>query len=166
MPSQEKESLIDRVFQLQVDMYRALRPNLQGEWLRADLTMPQLKVLLLLFMEGSARMSEIAHGLGVTLATATGIINRLVERNLVVREAQQGDRRVVTCELSEEGGKMMGRLWEAGQAWSRNILENLTTPQLEIVAEAMELLLKAAEGEHKGLPQTILRSRSGPGHQE
>ena len=55
-------------------------------------------------------MSELAGSLGVSLVTATGIVDRLVERALVTRENQKEDRRVVMCRLSEHGQEMTDQL--------------------------------------------------------
>ena len=81
------------------------------EWLQLDLTMPQLKVVLLLYLNGPSRMSEIASALDVSLATASGVADRLVERKIVLRENQPDDRRVVLCRLSEDGEKLIVGLW-------------------------------------------------------
>ena len=104
----KKEELIEHILQLGEKAFRELIPILPTEWLQLDLTMPQLKVVLLLFLNGPARMSDIASALDVSLATATGVVDRLVERDIVVRESQPEDRRVVLCRLSEKGQKMIG----------------------------------------------------------
>jgi len=161
MALQEKERLIQRILDLEAEVYRALRPAMPAELLHSDLTMPQLKVLLLLFRDGPARMTEVAAGLGVTLATATGIIDRLVERGLVTREGLPDDRRVVLCRLSEDGHKLVARLWELSQDRGRRLLDNLTVPQLELVAQAIEVILGAAAARENGRPQTAILGPEG-----
>ena len=74
----EKEELIENILQLTDSTFRELFPMLPKEWLHLDLTMSQLKVVLLLFISGPSRMSDIASALGVSLATATGVMDRLV----------------------------------------------------------------------------------------
>lgn len=123
---------------------QALRPIIPQEWLSVDLTMPQLKVILTLSKEGPARMSDLAASLGVTLATATGIVDRLVEKGYVIRESFPEDRRVVICRLSEEGGELMNRLWQSGRTQVERILEVMTPEQLRIVAQGTETFIEAA----------------------
>jgi len=121
-----------------------LRPIIPKDWMAVDLTMPQLKVILTLFREGPTRMSEIASSLGVTLATSTGVVDRLVKRGLVVRESFPGDRRVVVCRLSEEGNNFTGRLWLSGRAQVHRLLGVLTPEQLAIVSQGTDLFIEAA----------------------
>jgi len=45
-----------------------------------DMTVAQLRVLLLLQTEGQSRMSSIAGTLGIAVSTATGIIDNLVKK--------------------------------------------------------------------------------------
>ncbi len=48
-------------------------------------------------------MSQLANGLGITLSTATGIVDRLIDKKLVRRERNHGDRRVVKVLLTQKG---------------------------------------------------------------
>ena len=132
----------------------AVTPIIPHDWLTTDLTMPQLKVMTILWREGPARMSELASGLAVTLATATGVVDRLVEKGYVVREGLPGDRRVVICRLSQEGQEFMKALWLSGRVQIGRILEVMTPEQLKIVAQGLEVFIEAA---------TKLQAQSGGG---
>jgi len=114
------------------------------EWLSVDLTMPQLKIVLLLFTDGPARVSTLASALGVSLATTTGITDRLVQHNLMVRSSDPEDRRAVVCSLSEKGKELITRLWELGQSRVRSLMKKMTSAKLEIIREAMEAILQTA----------------------
>jgi DNA-binding MarR family transcriptional regulator len=140
-----KEELIESILQLTDRTFRQLLPMVPKEWLRLDLTMPQLKVVLLLFISGPSRMSEIASALGVSLATATGVVDRLVERDILTREGDPGDRRVVLCRLSEKGEEMMSGLWQLSQDRAGELMRSLASPQLLLITEALEVLLQAGE---------------------
>jgi DNA-binding MarR family transcriptional regulator len=140
-----KTQLIGHVLELEEKVYQALRPIVPKEWLSVDLTMPQLNILLVLFTDGPTRMSVLASSLGVSLATATGIVDRLVERGIILREGQPGDRRVVLCKLSDKGQELVGRLWGLGRAQVRSLLETVTIPKLRLIAEAMDTILQAAQ---------------------
>lgn len=141
----KQAELIERILQLGEKAFRELIPILPTEWLQLDLTMSQLKVVLLLFMTGSVRMSDIASALGVSLATATGVVDRLVERDIVLRESQPEDRRVVLCHLSEKGQKLIGGLWQLARDRAKELLEVAAHSQLQLITEALEALLKAGE---------------------
>ncbi len=142
-----KAELIESIQSLQQkleELEGAIAPIIPQDWLTTDLTMPQLKVMLILWREGPARMSELASGLGVTLATATGVVDRLVEKDYIVREGLPGDRRVVICRLSNEGQEFMKALWMSGRMQIGRILGVMTPEQLKIVAQGTEVFIQAA----------------------
>ena len=139
----QREELIENILQLGEKAFRELVPIVPVEWLQLDLTMPQLKVVLLLFMNGPARMSDIASALGVSLATATGVVDRLVERDIVMRKSQPDDRRVVLCHLSDKGEKLIGGLWQLARDRAQELLGAIALPKLLLVNEALEALLQA-----------------------
>ncbi len=146
-----KEDLIESILQLTDRAFRQLLPMVPKEWLRLDLTMPQLKVVLLLFISGPSRMSEIASALGVSLATATGVVDRLVERDILTREGDPGDRRVVLCRLSEKGGELMSGLWQLSRDQAGELMRSLASPQLLLITESLEVLLQAGEATKENL---------------
>ena len=143
MKESEKKELIERILQLSDKAFRELLPMVPTEWLKLDLTMPQLKVVFLLFLNGPSRMSEIASALDVSLATATGVADRLVERKIVLRESHPDDRRVVLCRLSEKGEEMIGGLWHLARERIRELLGMVEPTKLVLVTEVLEALLKA-----------------------
>src|SRR4051794_34129611 len=68
----------------------------------ATLSLQQYRVLALL-AKGGARASHLAQRLAVTKPTVTSLTDSLVERGLATREAEDGDRRVVTVSITPEG---------------------------------------------------------------
>jgi DNA-binding MarR family transcriptional regulator len=141
----DKEELVEIILELGDKAFRELFPILPKEWLRLDMTMPQLKVVLLLFLNGPSRMSVIASALGISLATATGVVDRLVEHNFVLREGDPEDRRVVLCRLSDKGERLISRLWLLSRERAKELLKAIPMSQLLFVKEAVETLLKAGE---------------------
>lgn len=145
----EPEQLIENILHLTDRAFRELLPMVPKEWLHLNLTTPQLKVVLLLFISGPSRMSEIASALGVSLATATGVLDRLVERGLVIREGHPEDRRVVICRLSAEGEKLISGLWQLSRDRAGELMRALTPSQLLLVTQALEALLQASVATQK-----------------
>jgi DNA-binding MarR family transcriptional regulator len=133
----EKDEVVDRVLQGISNIFREVLPLAHKELLEMDLTAPQLKVVLLLYLYGSKRMSELAGSLGVTLATATGIVDRLVERGLVSRENLKDDRRVVMCRLSAQGMEVTDNLWKTSREKARQLLSGMALSRLKMIDEAL-----------------------------
>ena len=140
MEQNNTESLVRQILQRAEDIYNMLSPGIPAEWFSSDLTVAQLRVLLVLQSSGSSRMSNIASILDVALPTATGIIDKLVKKELVIREADPQDRRLVICRLSNAGQDLINRLWTSGQFQMERLLEGLTDEDLEKASEVAEML--------------------------
>jgi DNA-binding MarR family transcriptional regulator len=135
--------LIESTLELSERAFRELFPILPKEWLNLDLSTPQLKVVLLLLVNGPCRMSVIASSLGVSLATGTGVVDRLVERGIVVREGDPEDRRVVLCRLSNKGEKILLGLMQLARNHAEMMFRSLSAEKLMAVRAGLEALLEA-----------------------
>ncbi len=141
----QKEELIESILQLSDRAFRELFPILPKQWLHLDFTMSQFKVVLLLFVSGPTRMSVIASELGVSLATASGVVERLVERGILLREGDAGDRRVVLCRLSDEGEMLIDNLWQLSRDQVGELMRVMAPSKLLIIVEMLQALLEAGE---------------------
>src|SRR4029078_207389 len=72
-------------------------------WLRGSLSLVHLHVLSILESEAPIAMKRLAESLDVSVASATGIVDRMTERGLVQRHSLESDRRVVLVELTDSG---------------------------------------------------------------
>lgn len=148
MASVTKEKLVEDILSLADQLFRQLLPTVPKDLLTLDATMPQLKIMLILYLNGPARMSDIASALDVTLPTATSLVDKLVEKNFVTRENQKNDRRVVVCHLSEAGQKAIGGIWESSRLRSQQLLEEMDDTKLQMFVEVLEDMLKSAREKH------------------
>lgn len=71
-----------------------------------DLTPPQFYVLATIGYAGRLPFGEIGEKMMVTVSNLTGIVDRLEEKGLVVRERDTDDRRVVRVTLTRKGIKL------------------------------------------------------------
>jgi DNA-binding MarR family transcriptional regulator len=141
----DREELIQSTLKLGDKGFRELIPFLPEEWLAIDLTAGQLRTLLLLYTNGPTRMSDISSTLNVSMATATGVIDRMVERGIVVRESDPNDRRIVLCRVSPEGEELVSGLWRAWYERAKVLLRALDRRRLLAVRDLLEALLEAGE---------------------
>jgi len=77
-----------------------------------DLSLPQYRLLMLL-AEGSVVASALADRLAVTRPSVTAVVDGLVARGLVERQADGRDRRRVAHGLTAEGRQVLGAADEA-----------------------------------------------------
>jgi MarR family transcriptional regulator, 2-MHQ and catechol-resistance regulon repressor len=80
--------------------------KLQDDLERLDLTSPQFYVLATIGYAGGLPFGEIGEKMMVTVSNLTGIVDRLEEKRLVVRERDAHDRRVVRVTLTDKGLKV------------------------------------------------------------
>jgi len=110
----------------------------------SQLTMSQLKILLLLYRLGDTSGRELAGLLGVSLATLSGMVDRLVTHGLVTRAEDRHDRRVRRITLSGAGTEMIGNIITAGTEKQARLLRRLTAAELHTVVDAMQALVRVA----------------------
>jgi DNA-binding MarR family transcriptional regulator len=79
--------------------------KLEEELEKLDLTGPQFYVLATIGYTGGVPFSEIGEKMMVTVSNLTGIVDRLEEKGLVVRDRDLRDRRVVHVKLTPKGVK-------------------------------------------------------------
>lgn len=152
MARPSRKEMVEDLLKLAAKLFRISLPIVPKEILDLDVTTPQLKIMFLLFVDGPERMSDLASDLSVTLATATGLVDRMVERDMVTRESQPDDRRVVLCRLSELGQKRISRIWESARSRIRELLQVMDVANLQALTGALETMLAAAESKNKDKP--------------
>ncbi len=113
-------------------------------WARIDLTMPQLKVLLLLGRHGSAPVSWLASRMDVSPPNITGILDRLEQRGWVRRMSDPQDRRVVRIVLTSEGERLLHELSSAGVDSLRPSLRALSNGAADDLRRGLSRFLTVA----------------------
>ena len=108
-----------------------------------DLTMPQLKVLLSLFVAGPLPCSSLADFMGASLPTMNGVLERLKERGLIVRRPDHQDRRRLLNSLTARGHQLIDGLWTSGQDWLSDLLDRMHSTDLETIEQAMTIIVEA-----------------------
>ncbi len=146
MQDDRRQELTDRFTESAEYLNRQLHTGRLDEWEGLEMTIPQIKTLVLLERVGPLRMGNIALSLGRALSATTTVVDRLVEKELVDRVADPSDRRVVICQLSESGEQAITRFWRIGRERIQIVADLLDEEQLETVVQGFELI-RWAEGE-------------------
>jgi len=140
----DREHLISHIMQTQSAM-RDLMTGTKHPLLDLNLTMPQLKVALVLYRQGPIPAQDLAARIGASPATLSGIVDRLVTQGLVERREDPADRRVRRLELTEEGLDQIDRVIRIGQEEQKKLFLRMDDRQLSVVADAFDLILVAAK---------------------
>ncbi|MEU8379341.1 MarR family transcriptional regulator [Streptosporangium sp. NPDC048865] len=141
----DREQLIDRIGAMQRDLGRLLaQHSAPSPLFDSNLTMRQLKVVMILSDQGSASGQDLATHLDVGLGTVTGIVDRLVAHGLVARREDPRDRRIRRAELTPAGRALVEQIADAGLTEFRRLLRHLDTPTLRDMSALMDKIQQAA----------------------
>jgi len=106
----------------------------------SDLSVPQFRVLIYLNRNEGASLSDVADYLGLTLPAMSKMVSGLVERNLVNRRIDAGDRRYVILAPTERGRALMRKAYEITQSRLAERLATLPAFGRTTVIQAMGAL--------------------------
>lgn len=125
--------------------------------LGSAISITEIHIIEKIGLSEPARMSEIAHMLGVTLATMTVACDKLEGKGLVRRARSRSDRRVVQVTLTPRGRAVYEYHRAFHERMIASILDTLSPEQSTVLAQSLEKLQDfflreeaAAEGENNG----------------
>jgi DNA-binding MarR family transcriptional regulator len=100
-------------------------------WHHGAFSLVHLNVLTTLESEGPESMSRLAETLDVSVASMTGIVDRMEKRGLVERRHEEKDRRVVRVYPTEAGLDIFREMEDRRRFALGKLLERLTTAELQ-----------------------------------
>lgn len=147
--SAEREALLDRLLELQPLMHqrfdavlpRGLCATFSSEL--SGVTIHQLEVLRTLASRGRVTMHELAGLLGVGPSSATQLVDRLINRELVERHTDPGDRRLVWIVATPRAAELTSRFSQVKRDIARALAGGLSDAELTTF---VGLLAKLAGG--------------------
>jgi DNA-binding MarR family transcriptional regulator len=113
-------------------------------WLLVDLTMTQLKAVILLAQTGGMRSRELADGLGVAPSAATPLVDRLVGQKLARRHHDPDDRRIVWIRPTPKAIALHDSLMQTNRSILVDVLHELPAAERPRVLHSVQLLLDGA----------------------
>lgn len=119
------------------------RMGMLRRWLAGSLSVVHLHVLTILECDGALPMGKVAEALDVSLASATGIIDRMEQRGLVERGQKPDDRRVVMVRPTAAGLRVFSDLDEHRRASIKVILDRLTDDNLAAFLKGLRAMSAA-----------------------
>ncbi len=111
----------------------------------ADVTLVQVRALVLLNRDGALTAGRLAELLAVSPSTVTGLCDRLVAKQLIVRRSSPGNRREVVVALAPLGQTLVDSTIAARRKEIARILAKVDPDQLDGMIEALNAFAEAAE---------------------
>lgn len=128
MPTQpnEIESILTTGKRIRDYMCRAQMEVLSTDPLLAsmrELTLPQMATAMITLERGPLSLNQLAHSLGVSAASASTMVDRLIEKGVLTRHHSEEDRRKIVIQIEEETGQKLRVVHSA----MRQAMDQLTT---------------------------------------
>ena len=139
----ERSALLDRIAAMQDALDTTALPSMLEPLMSMELTMQQLKVLVLLVSSDEGGTGQgLARALGISLASVSGLIDRLEGHGMVERVEDERDHRVRRVLVTPLGRKTVHRLVSAQSQLSRDPLEKLELGDLRALEQGMRAVLR------------------------
>ncbi|KQU80771.1 MULTISPECIES: MarR family winged helix-turn-helix transcriptional regulator [unclassified Rhizobacter] len=121
------------------DVMNAIRMGMRGN-LDAGLSVPQFRCLGFIGRHAACSISDVAGFLGVTLATASSMVDRLVRAHYVSPTTAQADRRRTELRLSAEGKSLLDGIRRGARADLAKTLSDASPAELAVVMQGLAIL--------------------------
>ena len=118
---------------------RTIRTKLR-ERRAADINVPQFRAMAYINRNDGASLSDLAAHIGLTLPSMSKLIDGLVNRKLVSREADSRDRRRVCLSLTSQGRDEMNAAYKYSQKFFVDKMSGLAEEDLKTISRAMQIL--------------------------
>jgi DNA-binding MarR family transcriptional regulator len=130
-----------------------------------SISLIHLNVLILLEGTGPLPMSRLAEALDISVASITGVVDRMEARGLVQRRRDAQDRRVILVEPAEGGRQLFAEIDARRREGLARLLEKLSEKELQGLLDGHQALrsARAAMAQHlepRELGETVARARA------
>jgi MarR family transcriptional regulator, organic hydroperoxide resistance regulator len=133
-----------------VAQFRALQNALKvasgSVWMEIDLTIAQLRTLLVLAEEGPLVIGHIAQRLGIGLSTGGHLVDRLVQAGLAERTEDAEDRRRTLARLTPKGEGLYARLLNH-PLQMQSLIQKLNDSDMAALLQGLQALNRLVDGE-------------------
>jgi DNA-binding MarR family transcriptional regulator len=122
-----------------------------------DLSMPQLQAVMLVRKIGTVSVSELASRLGVSAPSASNMVDRLVEKGLLLRKPSATDRRRVDVHVAPRALQNLAELEDAVISYFVSLVERLgpeTSGKWCEVLSSVDAVLEAEDATPSSTPST------------
>jgi DNA-binding MarR family transcriptional regulator len=116
----------------------------------ADLSMPQLQAVMLVRRSGTVSVSELAARLGVSPPSASNMVDRLVEKGLLLRKPSTADRRRVDVQVAPRALQSLTGLEDAIISYFISLVERLGPETAGKWCEVLSRVEAILEAENPG----------------
>lgn len=109
-----------------------------------EVTLPQLRVLVMVASRGQLNLGGVAEGIGVHLSNATRVVDRLVRAGFLHREDDPNDRRNLIVRLTSDGHQLVDRIMNERRVAIADILRRMPSTRRRALMPVMRSFASSA----------------------
>jgi DNA-binding MarR family transcriptional regulator len=140
-----KKETVEELVELQRRIDRDRRQYELDAWMRLHLGIGQLKTLFFISNRGATTTGKLATALKVTPTNVTGIIDRLLEKNLITRTGDPDDRRVLLLRTTPQGDELVAELRQKRRERMSELFSRLSEEEAAVVTQGLKIMVKAID---------------------
>lgn len=127
----DSQPLAEEIAEIATQLQRAFLVELSQEVNKGSISIPQFTLLGFLNQSSGLNMSQLAELMRHTTPATTGLVERLVEADLVERFSHPSDRRQVLVQITDKGRELV-------EGMKRGIARDVTETFEELEPEDQE----------------------------
>jgi DNA-binding MarR family transcriptional regulator len=141
--STNHEYLVEEALTAFSDYFLALRQSVEPIWAQLDLTISQLKAIILLDVNGPMTIGTLGNRLGIGRPSASILTDQLVQLDLVERVEDKQDRRRTLVHMTRAGSGLVLHLLRGNTEMMRYWYECLSDEDLDALQRGFRALAGA-----------------------
>jgi DNA-binding MarR family transcriptional regulator len=114
-------------------------------WHQGALSLIHLNVLMHIRAHGAVTMTRLAEMLDVSVASATGIVDRMEKKGVVERRRNDEDRRVVEVHVTQHGEQVLDTMQSERRERLGQLLNDISTEELAALLTGLRAVRAARE---------------------
>lgn len=108
---------------------------------RSGLSMSHVGALFHIHRQGKCGVTELGRHLDVTSASASQMLERLVQQELILRTEDPNDRRVKQIVLTKKGDRILREGLRARRSWVETLAHSLSDREKKTITAALNILI-------------------------
>lgn len=137
------DALIDATMQAVHQIARSVWALSSSHPVLADRSPAQIRALGFLSRNKEQTVGELAEMMGVTISTASGLVDKLVDNGLVERSTNPDDRRQVLIRLAPAAIEMNAQIKEIRRRQVLSAVDSLDSQQRTCFVDSIQAIAKA-----------------------
>lgn len=122
-----------------------------------EITPSLMECLQYVYLHGPSPVSNIAHGLEISLSAASQLVERLVKKELVYRSEGEADRRLTHVTLTENGRDAVRKMRQRKSEWFDSIFQAMPENLRGSLRDGIEGFIHVALANEENIDSACVR---------